>query len=325
MIRRRTLTTLCLAAAALGTVSAAMAQETWPQRPVRIIVGYQAGGPTDVVARLIANKLQEALGQPFVVDNRPGAGSNIASEAVAAAAPDGYTLLIAAAPLTMNRYVYKNQKFDAEKSFEPVSKISSAPGVLAVSPQLPARSLKELIALAKSQPGRLTYGTTGTGGSQHMATERFQRLAGIELVHVPYKGGSGALTDLIAGHVDLAFMTSTGAMPFLETAKVRPLAVAGPRRLPGIPDVPTFAELGMPAMVSDSWNGLLAPAGTPAAIVRRLHAVVAEAVKSPKVRGKLEPQGAILVGNSPQEFRQEIRAEVQHWKEQFATVKIEAQ
>lgn len=309
--------------AALPCAATGHADPSYPNKPVRIVVGYQAGGPTDIVARLLAAKLQVALGQAFVVDNRAGAGSNIASETVAAAPPDGYTLLVAAAPMTMNGWIYKNLRYDAEKSFAPISRISSAPGVLAVRTSLPVTSVAELVALAKARSGELTYGTTGIGGTQHMATEHLQQLTGTRLLHVPYKGGSGALADLIAGHVDLAFMTSTGAMSTLEAGKVRPLAVAGSKRLSAIPNVPTFAEIGLPDMLSDSWNGLLAPAGTPPEIVRMLHEAVAKAVQAPDLRAKLESQGAQLVGNSPEEFRQEIGKEVRHWKAQFSRIKIE--
>ena len=311
--------------AVLGTGSAASApaDPAWPSRPVRIVVGYSAGGPTDAVARLLANKLQESLGGTFIVENRPGAGSNIASEFVAMAPNDGYTLLVAASPLTMNRFVYKDQKFDPERSFEPISKLSSAPGVLAVRPGLPVKSVNELLALAKQEPGKLTYGSTGIGGTQHMAGELLQRLTGIQMTHVPYKGASLALVDLMAGHVDMAFMTSTGSLPQLQAGKVRPLAVAGPRRLRGLPDVPTFAEAGLPKMLSDSWNGLLAPAGTHSEIIRKLHRAAAAAMNAPDVREALESQGAQIIANSPEEFRAEIHQEVTHWAEQFKHIKIE--
>ncbi|WP_406623615.1 Bug family tripartite tricarboxylate transporter substrate binding protein [Acidovorax sp. SDU_ACID1] len=314
-----------LAALAACAWNMAAADPAYPSKPVRIIVGYSAGGPTDAVARMVAAHLQTRLGQPFVVDNRAGAGSNIASEAVAAAAPDGYTLLVAAAPLTMNSHVYKNLKFEAARSFEPISKLSSAPGVLAVRTTLGVGSVQEVVALAKKEPGKLTYGTTGLGGSQHMATEMFQKLAGVKLTHIPYKGASNVMTDLIAGHVDMAFMTATGAMPHLQAGKVKPLAVAGPQRLSGLPDVPTFAEAGYPAMISDSWNGLLAPAGTPAAIVQKLHAAAVEALQVPEIRSKLESQGAIVIGSSPAEFRADIQREVAHWAEQFKAIKIDMQ
>lgn len=324
-MNRRNFSVAVCAALTLGMAGAAMADAAYPAKPVRVIVGYSAGGPTDLVARMVATHLQTRLGQPFIVDNRPGAGSNIASEAVAAAPADGYTLLVAAAPVTMNSYVYKKLKFDAVKSFTPIAKLSSSPGVLAVRPDLGVGSVKDLIALAKKEPGKLTYGTTGLGGSQHMATELLQRLAGVQLTHIPYKGASNVMTDLIAGHVDMAFVSASGAMPHLQAGKVKSLAVAGPQRLSGLPDVPTFAQVGIPAMVSDSWNGLLAPAGTSPAIVKKLHAAVVEALQLPEIRAKLESLGAIVIGNNPEEFRNDIQREVGHWGEQFKTIRIDAQ
>ena len=324
-MNRRSFSLAACAALSLGLASGAMAEAAYPSKPVRIIVGYSAGGPTDLVARMIAVHMQTRLGQPFIVDNRPGAGSNIASEAVAAAPADGYTLLVAAAPLTMNSYVYKKLKFDAVKSFTPISKLSSSPGVLAVRPDLGVGNVKELIALAKKEPGKLTFGTTGLGGSQHMATELLQRLTGMQLTHIPYKGASNVMTDLIAGHVDLAFVSASGAMPHLQAGKVKSLAVAGPLRLSGLADVPTFAQAGFPAMVSDSWNGLLAPVGTPPAIVKKLHAAAVEALQTPEIKAKLESLGAIVIGNSPEEFRGDIQREVAQWGEQFKTIKIDTQ
>lgn len=321
-MKRRTCCSV-VAAAALMAVGGGAWAEAYPAKPVKIIVGFQAGGPTDVVARLVAKALQDELKGTFIVENRPGATSNIASELVAAAAPDGHTLLLAAAPLTMNKYVFPKQKFDPVKSFEPISKVSSAPGVFAVSPKLPVKDFKEFLALAKKKPGELTYGTTGAGGTQHMATLRLEQLSDIHMLHVPYSGGSGALNDLIAGVTDSAFMTSTGAMPNLEAGKVRALAVAGPQRLPGIPDVPTFAEVGLPGMVSDSWNALLAPAGTPKPIIDQLAAVMAKATKSEEFKRTLIPQGAVLIGNTPAQFKAELEAEVAHWGEQFKKFNVE--
>lgn len=320
---------LALAAFVIGAggfaPSAWAGNDTYPQRSVRVLVGYSPGGPTDMVARLLAANLQARLGQPFVVENRAGAGSNIASEAVAAAPADGYTLLVAAAPLTMNRYVYKDIKFDAVNSFAPISKLSSAPGVLAVRPGLGVDSVQDLIALARQQPGKLTYGSTGVGGSQHMATELFQSLTGTQLVHVPYKGASNALNDLSAGHIDLAFMTASGAMPYLQAGKIKPLAVAGSRRLKTLPDLPSFAELGFPAMVSDSWNGLLAPAGTDPRIIRILAEATAEAMQNPEMKQRLEDQGALVIANTPEAFAADIRQEVAQWGEQFKTIRLDAQ
>jgi tripartite-type tricarboxylate transporter receptor subunit TctC len=324
-MQRRHIAIAAIASLTLGMIAPVYADPTYPNKPVRIIVGYSPGGPTDTVARMVAAKLQTKLGQPFIVENRAGVGSNIASESVAAAAPDGYTLLVAAAPITMNSFVYKGQKFNVEKDFDPISKLSSAPGVLAVRTELGTNTLSELIELAKKSGGKLTYGSTGLGGSQHMAGELLQRLAGIQLMHVPYKGASGVLNDLIAGHIDMAFMTATSAMPNLQAGKAKPLAVAGARRLTGLPKVPTFAELGLPSMVSDSWNGLLAPAGTPPSIIKKLHEASAAAMQMPEIKEKLESQGALVIANSPGEFRADIRQEVAEWATQFRHIRIEMQ
>ena len=308
--------------AMLGPAARAQQDTAYPSRPVRIIVGYQAGGPTDLVARLLATKLQASLGQTFIVENKTGVGSNLASEYVAAAPADGYTLLLAAAPITMNGFVYKNQKFDVQKSFEPISMVMSAPAILAVSLLSPITNLKELIALAKKDPGKLTFGSTGTGGSQHMAGEMLKQRTGIDMTHVPYKGAAGALTDLIAGHISMAFMTSVSAVPYLTAGKIRPIAVAALKRLPQLPDIPTFTEAGLAGFESDSWNGLFAPAGTPSAIVNRLHAEVVKALAAPDVRDKLEPQGALIVGSSPSQFRSSIKQEVEHWSKVFKSITL---
>jgi tripartite-type tricarboxylate transporter receptor subunit TctC len=312
-------------AACLGAGMPASAQEpvtSYPSKPVRLIVGYQAGGPTDLTARLLATKLGQALGQPVIVENKPGAGSNIASEFVANAAPDGYTLLVAAAPITMAGFMYKNLKWNVQDSFEPVSLLMSAPAVLAVADNVPARTLPELVALAKKQPGTLSFGSTGNGGTQHLAGEMLKSRTGIDIIHVPYKGAAGAMQDLLAGQVTMAFMTSVSALPLLKENKVRPLAVAAEKRLAQLPQVPTMAEAGVPGFVVDSWNGLLAPKGTPPAIIAKLHAGVAKAMAAPDVREKLEAQGAVVVGNKPAEFKTYIRDEVSHWDKLLKTMHI---
>ncbi|MBY4947987.1 tripartite tricarboxylate transporter substrate binding protein [Cupriavidus respiraculi] len=311
-----------LALGLAATSPSAAAAAPYPSEPIRIIVGYQAGGPTDLTARLLASKLQASLGQPVIVENKPGAGSNIASEYVAAAPPDGYTLLLAAAPITMTKFLYKGLKFDVQKSFEPIANVMNAPAVLAVSPKLPARDLQSLIALAKQRPGSLTFGSTGTGGSQHLAGELLKQRAGIDLLHVPYKGASTALTDLMAGTVDMVFMTSMSALPALKSGNPRALAVASKKRLPQMPDLPTMDESGLPGFEADSWNGLLAPAKTPAAVLDRLNAEVNKALASPEVRDALVSQGAVVVGGSRQEFRQYLDKEVERWSTVFKTVKI---
>lgn len=317
-----------LASAALCLHGGAHAQDAaaaYPNKPVRIVVGYQAGGPTDAAARLLATKLQASMGQPFIVENKPGAGSNLGSEMVAMSPPDGYTLLLAAAPITMTGLLYKGLKWDVQKSFESISMVMSAPAVLAVAPNVPAKNLQELIALAKKQPGTLSFGSTGNGGSQHIAGEMLKQQAGIDIIHVPYKGAAGALQDLMAGQIAMAFTTSVSAMPLLKAGKVRPIAVASAKRLPQLSEVPTMSEAGLPGFKSDSWNGLFAPKGTPPAVVAKLHAEVDKAVNSPEFREKLESQGAVLVGNSPAEFRATVKQEVDYWTKFFraTTVKMD--
>jgi len=320
-LSRRNFVTAALGLAGALTVGATFAQ-SYPSKPIRLIVGYQAGGPTDMTARLVATKLQIALGQPVIVENKVGAGSNIASEFVAAAPPDGYTLLLAAAPITINGFLYKNMKWDVQKSFEPIVNVMTAPAVLAVAKKLPVRTVSELVALAKKPPGQLTFGSTGNGGSQHLAGELLKQQAGIDLMHVPYKGASAALNDLVAGHVDMVFMTSMSALPFLKSGNPRPLAVASAKRLPQLPDVPTFAESGFPGFEAQSWNGLFAPAKTPPEIIARLNAEVNKALTAPDVRETLMSQGAVVLGGSSADFRQYVGREVAHWGKLLKTLKI---
>lgn len=303
-------------------MASADAVSDYPNRPVRIVVGYQAGGPTDVVARLLAKQMQMTLGQSFVVENKPGAGSNIATDQVASAKPDGYTLLFAAAPIASNGFIYKNLKWDVKKSFEPISQVMSAPAILAVSPTLPVHNLAELIALAKKEPGKLSFASTGNGGTQHLAGEMLKQQAGINMIHVPYKGASGVLTDLIAGNVSIAFMTSVSAMQYLKSGQVRPIAVAAPKRLPLLPSVPTMAEARLPGFDVDSWSGLFAPAGTPRPIIEKLQQAAIKAAGSAELRDNLQPQGAIVVGNTSDEFKAYINKDVEHMSKLFKTVKV---
>lgn len=302
--------------------STAHAQGAYPSKPVRLVVGYAAGGPTDVVARMLATKLQAAMGQPFVVDNKPGAGSNLATELVVSAPPDGHTLLLAAAPITMNGFLFKGLKWDVQRDLEPISLVMSAPSILAVSTQLPAKNLQELVALAKKQPGVLTFGSSGNGGTQHVAGEMFKQRAGIDILHVPYKGAAPALQDLMAGHITMAFMTSVSSVEAIKAGRIRPLAVAAPQRVPQLPDLPTISESGYPGFESDSWNGLFAPKGTPADVIARLHTEVAKALASRDFKERITSQGGVLVGNSPSEFRAFIKQEVASWAQTFQTITV---
>ena len=297
----------------LSVAGAALAQSSYPQKPIRVIVGYTPGGATDIVARILAAKLQEAMGQPVIVENKPGAGSNIGSEYVAKSAPDGYTLLVGSIANASNMVAYKNLGYDTLRDLVPVSQLMSAPSVLAVHPSFPAKNLQELIALAKREPGKYAYASTGSGGSPHLAGELLKLRAGIDLIHVPYKGAAPAQSDLLGGQVHMAFQTALSAIPHLQSGQLRAIAVAANKRLPQLPNVPTMAEAGLAEVEVSSWNGLFAPAKTPAEIIARLHAETARALAAPDVREKLHAQGAEPVGSAPEEFRAYIRAEIDKW------------
>jgi tripartite-type tricarboxylate transporter receptor subunit TctC len=293
----------------------------YPSAPIKIMVGFAAGGPTDLAARLIAAKLQVALGQSVLIDNRPGAGSNLASEIVARAAPDGYTLLMAAAPLAINGHLYKNLKYDVLSSFEPISQVMSAPCILAVRADS-VKTLAELVEMAKKDPGKLSFSSSGAGGSQHLAGELFQQKANIKLIHIPYKGASPALADLLGGQISMGFMTSLSSVPYFKEGKLRALAVASTRRLPQLPDVPTMTEMGLPGVEIDSWSGLLAPAKTPPEIIERLQREVSKALASPDVNEKLSSQGAVVVGSTSTEFRNYLVQENRAYGKLIQSIKL---
>lgn len=286
------------------------AAATYPNKPVRILIGYPAGGPTDLTGRLIAAKLQASLGQPFVVDNKPGAGSNVASEMLATSPADGYTLMIAAAQLTWNSVLYKSIRYDAIKSFEPISRLMSAPAVLAVNPKVPAKNVADLVALAKREPGKYTFASSGPGSVPHIAGELLKSKAKIDLLHVPYKGGGPAVTAVLGGETDMYFMTVLSAVPYFKSGKLRPLGVTSNRRIPQLPEVPTMAEAGVAGVEIDSWNGLFAPAGTPKEIVEKLSAEVRKVLQMPDVRKVFEEQGATVVASTPAEFSTYLKKEV---------------
>lgn len=314
-----------LAAAALFT-SVATAQDaasSYPSKTVRIIVGYQAGGPTDMTARLMASKLQASLGQAFIVDNKPGASSNRASEIVAASPPDGYTLMIAASQIIASSVLFKDVKFDVEKSFIPISEIMTSPAVLVIGPSLKVKSVAELVALAKKNPDKYSFASTGSASVPHLSAELFQQGAQIKLLHVPYKGAGLALNDLLGGQVDMFFMTALSAISHIQSGKIRPLAVTSMKRLPQLPDVPTMDESGIKNLELASWNGLMAPAGTPKPIVDKLYGEVAKILNDPEVRKTFNDQAAIVVGSSPAEFSERIRTEVQRVTDLSKSMKIE--
>ena len=293
--------------------STAAAQASYPTKPIRLLLGYTPGGATDIVARILAAKLQEALGQPVIVDNKPGAGSNIASELVAKSAPDGYTLLVGTIANATNMTAYKNLGYDTLRDLAPVTQMMSAPSVLSAHPSFPAKELQELIALARRNPGKYAYASTGSGGSPHLAGELLRLRANIDLIHVPYKGAAQAQSDLLGGQVQMAFQTALSAIPYLQSGQLRAIAVAAHKRLAQLPNVPTMAEAGLPDFEVSSWNGLFAPAKTPPEIIARLHAEAVKALATPDVREKLLAQGAEPIGSTPEEFRAYIRAEIDKW------------
>ena len=298
-----------LAASALG----ARAQGAWPTKPVRVIVGFSAGGTTDVVARLMAKELTEALGQPFIVDNKPGGGSNIATDLVREAAPDGYTLLMMAVTSTINQTLYKNVKFKLERDFDGVVLCTKVPNILVVNPTVPAKTVKELIDWARANEGKVSYASSGSGTSIHMAGELFKLRTGLKTLHVPYKGSAPALTDLIGGQVQYMFDNMPSAWPHVQGGKLRALAVTTRQRSPSAPDVPTMEESGVSPFDVTSWFGLVAPKGTPKAVQDRINQVVNAAFDKPEIKQAYAKLGAIAEKNSPQDFSRFILDEVNSW------------
>lgn len=314
---RRT-ATLALAAmiAGLASTQAAYAAEdvaSYPSRPITIVVGFPPGGPTDIIARVVATRLSQAWGKPVIVENKPGAGSNIATEQVVRAAPDGYTLLVETIANATNMSVYKKLNYDTRKDLSPIVQFMASPSVLVTGPKVPAKNLKELLALAKSQPGKLDYASTGVGGSPHLAGEMLKYRAGIDIVHIPYKGASPALNDLLAGNVAMGFMTSLGLGQHVQSGKLRAIAVASPKRLPELPDVPTMAEAGLSDFHVLSWNGLAAPAKTPRPIIDKLNAEVNRILATPEVKKQLEALGGFPIGGTPEEFTKYVDSEIRTW------------
>jgi tripartite-type tricarboxylate transporter receptor subunit TctC len=298
---------------ALCVVNAA-AQERYPQRPVRIVVPFAPGGSTDIIARLLGERLSPVIGQPVVIENRPGAGGNIGAEAVARSAPDGYTLLMATTGvISINNAMYKSMTYDAAKDFEPVVFIASITNVLVVPASSPLKNVGDLISAAKREPGRLTFASSGAGASTHMSAELFKMMAGVDLLHIPYKGSGAAIPDIISGRVSMMFENMPGAMPHIQAGTVRALAVTGLARSSALPDIPTIAESGVPGYESLSWIGIAAPAGTPREVVARLNRDINAVITSAEMRQKLAEQGAEVVGGPPEAFAEHAKREREKW------------
>ncbi|MEF7612570.1 tripartite tricarboxylate transporter substrate binding protein [Aquincola sp. MAHUQ-54] len=304
----------CGLLAACGNVWA----QAYPTQAVKIVVPYPPGGPTDIVARVVAQQLGEQLGQTVIVDNKPGAGGNLGAEAVARAAPDGYTLLVATTAHAINMSLFKNLNYDVQRDFAPVSLLTQGPLVLVTTPSFPAKNVAEVIALAKAKPGELNYASSGNGQSTHLAAELFATSAGVKLTHVPYKGSAPALTDVIAGQVPMFFDTMLSSMPFVKSGKLKALAVTSPSRSPAAPDIPTVAESGLPGYEVFAWNGLLAPAGTPPAVLSKLSAEMKKVLENPAVKDKFAAQGFAAAWTSPKQSADYVRAEVEKWRQAVA-------
>jgi len=302
---------LWLIAAALLALPAAA--QHYPSRPVRVVVGFTPGGGVDINARMLAPKLSEYFGQPFVVENRPGAGTNIANELVAKSPPDGYTLLCTTAALAINMSLYSKLPFDALRDFAPISVFSESPNVLVVNAKLPVHNVSDLVALARKSPGRLNYSSAGVGTTQHLSAELFKLLTKTFIVHIPYKGTAPSLTGLIAGEVDLSFANIPAIHAHVKSGRLKALATTGAKRDPQLPDVPTMREAGVDGLVVTVWYGLLAPAGTPREIVQALAAATARATQDAGLRKRMLEQGADPVGSTPEEFSKLLHDEVARW------------
>jgi tripartite-type tricarboxylate transporter receptor subunit TctC len=299
---------------AFAAPAAVAAAADYPNRPVTIVVGFPPGGASDIMARILTAKLGSVLGQPFIVDNRPGAGGNVGCEFVAHAAPDGYTLLLGNnAILATNVSLYSKIGFDPEKDFAPISLIGTQANVLVVNNDVKAHSLAELIALAKANPGKLNFASSGYGLAAHLAGELFKAQAHIDIVHVPYKGSAPALEDVIAGQDQMMFATTSGVMGFLKNGQVRALAVTTLKRTPSLPDVPTMDEAGLPGFEATTWHGLVAPAGTPPQIIAALNKAIAATLKDPDIQQKLANLGIDIAPDSPDQFAAYIKAEIPKW------------
>ncbi|HEX2137970.1 MAG TPA: tripartite tricarboxylate transporter substrate binding protein [Microvirga sp.] len=304
-----------------GTTSAQ--EPSWPQRQVTIIVPFGAGGTTDVFARIIGEQLQAKYGHPFIVENRPGAGGNVGTGAVAKAAPDGHTMLVGTVSThAINPFLYKNLPYDTEKDFQPVSGIATLPNLLVVNPRVPAKTVPELIDYVKQNPGKVNYGSSGAGTSQHLAAELFQMKTGTKMTHVPFRSSSDIMNGIMGGHVDLAFDNMTLAWPQAQAGTVRALAVTSLERSPTAPEIPTVAET-LPGFDATSWNGLWVPAGTPRSIVDRLAADVKSIMERPEVKRKSAELGSTPAPSSPEQFAAFIRSEREKWHEVVRTVGVQ--
>jgi tripartite-type tricarboxylate transporter receptor subunit TctC len=301
-------------AAALACAATAALAQGYPDKPIRFVVGFTPGGPSDILARALGQKLGERWSQQVVIENRPGAGGNVAAEAVAKSAPDGYTWLLGNnSILATNQSLYRSLGYDPVKDFAPVSLVAVQPNILVVNPRLPVKSVKELIEYARRYPGKLNYASSGAGAAAHLAGELFKTMAGVDLVHVPYKGAQPALTDVIAGEVQVMFATSASVIPFIKAGKLRALAVTTARRSASVPELPTVSEAGVPGFEATTWHGVVVPAATPAPLVERLSRDIVGALAQADLRERLAALGAEVHAGTPREFAAYIASEIPKW------------
>ena len=297
------------------TFSALAWAQSYPSRQVRLVVPFPPGGTSDILARTIGARLSAPLGQPVVVENRPGAGGNIAADHVAKSAPDGYTLIMGTSSLAISQSLYKKLTYSLVDDFAPVTQAVNYTNLLVVHPSAGVKNVEELLKAARTKPGSLSYGTPGNGTPPHMTGELFKSYTGVNIVHIPYKGGAPAIADLIAGQIPMMFDNVPPLLPHVRSGRIQALAVTSLKRIPVLPEVPTLHELGLKDFDAVGWNGILAPAGTPREIISRLHTEVVRVLRAPDVRDQLTSQGADIVGNSPEEFAAWIKTEVRKWAE----------
>lgn len=301
------------ALAAAGAALPALAQSAYPNKPIKLVVGYAAGGATDVIARLVGQKLGDGLGQTVVIDNRAGANSNVGAEAVARSPADGYTLYVYTIANTINATLYPKLGYDPEKDFEPIGLIAKVPNILVVNKDVPVKTLAEYVAYTKAQPQGVTFASSGSGSSIHLSGEMFKMVTKLNMLHVPYRGSAPAVSDLLGGQVQSMFDNAPSAMPHIQSGRLRPIAITSPQRSPLLPEVPTFIESGYADFDVQSWFGLAAPAGTPAAVVTKLNAELAKVLALPEVKKRLAEIGATPAGGSPADMRKFAAAEIKRW------------
>ena len=298
----------------LGAATSIALAQAWPSRTIRLIVPFPPGGGNDVIARVVAQKLGERLGQPVVVENRAGANGIVGLQALMQAPPDGHTIAVGAAgPLAVNPSLYDKLPYDPLKDFAPITNMVNFPLLLVTHPSVPAKTTRELVALAKAQPGKLYYSSPGSGNSGHLAGELFNTAAGVKTVHVPYKGQGPALADLLAGQVQMLYSSIPSVLPHVQQKQLNAIAVGSAKRVPSLPDIPTIAESGVPGYEAYSWVGMIAPAGTPREVIARLNREIVEILKQKDVAEKLNAQGALPVGDTPEQFGAYIKAEIEKW------------